>query len=94
MHGEQWSIDKHLMAIRAMERHEDITSLDFDETSFWVQIHGLPVGSMSHKIALEVCSMMGKAIENVDDEGKQGWCNFQRVRVALPSFCAGDKNYP
>lgn len=53
-----------------MERHEDITSLDFDETSFWVQIHGLLVGSMSHKIALKVCLVMGKAVENVDGEGK------------------------
>ena len=70
MQGESWSFDKHLVAIQVMERHEDITSLDFDETSFWVQIHGLLVGSMSHKFALTVCLVMGKAVENVDGEGK------------------------
>lgn len=27
--------------------------------------------------------MMGKAVENVDDEGKQGQYNFQRVRITI-----------
>ena len=34
------------------------------------KIHGLLVGSTSHKIALKVCLVMGKAVENVDGEGK------------------------
>ena len=36
MQGEPWSFDKHLVAIRPMERHEDITSVDFSRTCFWV----------------------------------------------------------
>ena len=60
---EPWSFDKHLVAVQLMERHEDITSPNFSRTSFWVQLHGPSIGSMSHNTTMEIYSVVGE----VDD---------------------------
>ena len=68
MQGEPWSFNKHLVAVQSIDRHEDITSLDFSRKSFWVQLHGPSIQSMSHNTAMEICSVVGK----VDDSASGG----------------------
>jgi len=59
-----------------MEKSESISSLVFDRTSFWVQIHDIPVGSMTRRIAKDIGSVVG-AIEVTDsDDDSQGGFNF------------------
>ncbi|KAK7838186.1 uncharacterized protein CFP56_020146 [Quercus suber] len=81
MEGEPWSFDKHLVAIKPMERSEDITSLDFSRTCFWVQLHGPSIGRMSHNTALEICSVVGEVKHSASGEGERRGFNSLRVRV-------------
>ena len=66
-----------------MDRHEDITSLDFSKTSFWVQLHGPSIGSMSHNIAMEICSIVGEVDDSASGEGEKSGYNFLWVRVCV-----------
>lgn len=36
LQGEPWTFDKHLVALKKMEKSEVIRELDFSRTSFWV----------------------------------------------------------
>jgi len=94
MQGEPWSFDKHLVAVQPMDRHEDITSLDFSRTSFWVQLHGPSIGSMSHNIAMEICSVVGEVDNSASGEGEKSGYNFLRVRVRVNNsqpLCLGQQ---
>lgn len=70
--GEPWLFDKHLMALREIERGEAIQSLTFDTTCFWVQIHDLPVGCMSVLTAKGIGSVIRNVLESEEDEVNMG----------------------
>nr|POF03740.1 aspartic proteinase cdr1 [Quercus suber] len=53
LQGEPWMFDKHLVALKRMETSEAIRGLDFSRTSFWVQVHDLPIRSSTMGIAKE-----------------------------------------
>lgn len=77
-----------------MDRHEDITSLDFSRTSFWVQLHGPSIGSMSHNIAMEICSIVGEVDDSASGEGEKSGYNFLWVRVCINNsqpLCLGQQ---
>ena len=40
---EPWMFDKHLVALKRMEKSEAIRKLDFSLTNSWVQVHDLPI---------------------------------------------------
>ena len=45
---EPWSFDKHLVAFRRFEGQADPEMLVFNQTTFWVQIHNLPILSLKN----------------------------------------------
>ena len=81
--GEPWSFDKHLVVVQLTERHEDITSPDFSRTSFWVQLHGPSIGSMSHNTVMEICSVVGEVDDSASGEGERSGYNFLQVQVRV-----------
>lgn len=40
--------------------------LDFNRISFWVQIHGLPLGAMNVKNATKLMTVVGEVLEVED----------------------------
>ena len=36
MQGEPWSFDKHLVALKRVEKHASIQNVIFDRTTFWI----------------------------------------------------------
>ena len=57
---EPWSYDKHLVSFCRMEKNVAVKDLVFDRTSFWVQIHDLPVGDMNPKEAVVIGRVCGE----------------------------------
>ena len=43
MQGEPWSFDKHLVALKWVEKNTSIQNMIFDRTSFWIQVHDIPI---------------------------------------------------
>ena len=82
IHSEPWTFDKHLIV---MERYDTTSSLDdltLDKTTFWVQVHGLPIKFMNVKAAEKICEVLGTVIPTANPAEAEGG-NFIRVRVAM-----------
>ena len=38
-----WSFDKHLMVLLSYEKEIDLTEMEFNKVTFWVQVHDIPI---------------------------------------------------
>ena len=76
-----WSFDKHLMVLQRYDKDTSIEDLMFNRTSFWVQVHNIPVRFMNQKMAEGICSTVGMVIRKPDMEVDGG--SFIRVRVSM-----------
>uniref|UniRef100_A0A2N9FN80 Protein kinase domain-containing protein n=1 Tax=Fagus sylvatica TaxID=28930 RepID=A0A2N9FN80_FAGSY len=69
MQGEPWAYDKHLVVFQRIEDDEAIAEVEFKYTSFWVQLHGIPIRRMNHEAATILGSSLGK-IAHVSEGGE------------------------
>ena len=57
--GEPWSFDRHLVVLQRYDGILPMEDVDFSKASFWVQIHNLPPGYLTPKVALEIGESLG-----------------------------------
>ena len=50
-----WSFNKHLMILQKYDGVSKIEDFDFNNTPFWIQLHGLPVKFMTITMAETLC---------------------------------------
>ncbi|XP_030924341.1 uncharacterized protein At4g02000-like [Quercus lobata] len=81
LENEPWNFDKHLMALQRYDKDTLIEELQFNQTSFWIQVHDIPVRFMNQKVAAGICSQVGTIIKKSETEGEGG--SFMRVRVRV-----------
>lgn len=68
-----------------MKKYEgdgSIQEIPFDEASFWVQVHDIPIRFMNKSVVESICESVGKVcrtLNGVDEEGG----SFMRVKVTL-----------
>ena len=67
MKGEPWTFHKHLVALKRVKKHTDLSQLKFETTCMWVQVHNLPIG-ISSSAAKNIVSVEGKVLENSPDK--------------------------
>ena len=81
--GEPWTSDRHLVVLERMKRSDAIEEAKFNQTSFWVQVHDLPVRRSSLDVAMEIVSVMGRVDGRMSSEGGSSNFNFFRIRVSV-----------
>jgi hypothetical protein len=94
MMGEPWAYDKHLVILKRIEEDEAIEEVEFRETSFWVQLHGLPVRRMNYEVATAFGSSLGKIDHVSEGDASAEGGMAMRVRVSLDitkPLCRGRK---
>ena len=58
-----WNFDKHLMILQKYDGVSKIKDLDFNNTLFWIQLHGLPVKFMNTMVAETLCKLAGQILK-------------------------------
>ena len=82
MNREPWTFNKHLVALKRIEKHTNLSHIQFETTCMWVQLHNLPIG-ISFSATKSIVSEVGKVFENNSEEEKYEGSNFARVRVGV-----------
>ena len=94
MQGKPWSFNKHLVALKLVEKNTSIQNVIFDKTSFWIQVHDILIRSATMDMAKEIVSLAGEVVEDVVNEGQQDKYNFMRIRVTIDltkPLCRGQR---
>ncbi|XP_050212839.1 uncharacterized protein LOC126664483 isoform X2 [Mercurialis annua] len=83
MAGGPWNYLDCLIVLESPEGIWDHTSMAFDKTDFWIQIHNLPIICLNREAGLNLGSQIGEVIEV--DPGASGDClgKYMRVRVTV-----------
>ena len=93
LNNEPWSFDKHLVLFRSLKGSQNIRSLQFTWTQFWVQLHGLPVDRLGIPTAIQIGKTIGVTL-SYGCEAEMIAGDFLRIRVemdVLKPLCRGRK---
>jgi hypothetical protein len=89
-----WAYDRSLVVCQRVEDNIPIKEIPFTHILFWVQIHDLPVLSLSTEVSETIGQTLGsveQAPESIEDNGGGPW---MRVRVTIDitkPLCRGRK---
>ncbi|XP_075653877.1 uncharacterized protein LOC142624225 [Castanea sativa] len=82
MGSEPWSFDKHLVVLQRYDNDIPLEDIKYDRTTFWVQVHGLPMRYMTIEAVEKIYGVVGKVIKQSDSKVYDGG-NFIRVKVVV-----------
>lgn len=78
-----WSFDKSLIVFVSPQASDKVSDLSFDEVSFWVQVHNIPLTRQSRDFALMLGEKIG-SVEEVDGTDFDNWTGpIIRLRIRL-----------
>jgi hypothetical protein len=83
MLGEPWAYDKSLVVFQRIEDEEAIEEVTFTETSFWVQLHGIPVRRMNEEVARILGSSLGRIAQVTGGTTAANGGQAMRIRVSI-----------
>lgn len=81
--GIPWFFNRHLILFHRLEKGEDPMMVTLFYTNFWVQIHNLPIGSMSVGMANRLGDFIGKFLEYDTSIIAKGVKRDMRIKVCL-----------
>lgn len=79
---EPWSFNKHLMVLRRYDKEIDVSTIEFNMVTFWIQVHDLPVRFRTRAVAEKVYGAAGLVDKNTKESDSMG-NGFVRVRVRM-----------
>lgn len=79
MWASPWSFDKYLLVLHKLGKGDSISTISFDRTPFWIQIHGLPMRMQTKEVADKIGGLMG-VIKKVD-VGPRGFSMGKYLRL-------------
>lgn len=83
INGGPWTFEQHLLIFSKLENGMNPMQMVLFEVDFWVQVHDLPVGYMSERIACDIGNYVGKFIEADANNFSGMWKSYMRLRVRL-----------
>lgn len=73
---EPWTYDKHLVVFEKVIANVPISSLSFQFTSFWIQIHDLPVHCLNKETREAIGNSLGSPLLMTETESEVGKGNY------------------
>jgi hypothetical protein len=81
--NEPWTYDKFLVVFQRVQGDEPIQDSMFSHTSFWVQLHNLPIRRRTEEAAESIGRSIGLVEKVAAIEDERGGENCMRVRIRL-----------
>ncbi|XP_031095276.1 uncharacterized protein LOC115999574 [Ipomoea triloba] len=78
-----WTFDQNLVLLRRLENGDDPRSLELSLATFWIQVHSLPLGFMSERVAKIIGNFVGSFVAADPRNFEGGVKSFMRVRVTV-----------
>ncbi|PPE00637.1 hypothetical protein GOBAR_DD02361 [Gossypium barbadense] len=81
--GTPWFFNNHLLILQEIPEGVNPATIDLRFTEFWMQVHGLPPGSMNESMAKQFGNFCGDYLEYDTSFPTLGSQTFLRIRVRL-----------
>ncbi|XP_042962402.1 uncharacterized protein LOC122296666 [Carya illinoinensis] len=81
--GRTWFFDRCLLAIQEVDETQSINALQFRYEPFWVQLHNLPLVTVTETFGEEFAASIGPVIRVEAGSDGRAWGRCLRVRVAV-----------
>ncbi|MCI08776.1 DUF4283 domain protein, partial [Trifolium medium] len=78
-----WSFDNHTLVLNMLKEDEDPRDVPLFSIPFWIQIHNLPAGFMSHKTGKNIGNYIGEFLEYDEKNDSLSWRKYMCVRVLV-----------
>ena len=69
---EPWSFDKHLVVLQQFCKDTPLEDLKLQESSFWIQVHNIPLSYMDRETIKEICAVAGRVVCTTGDAKSGG----------------------
>lgn len=81
--GRPWLLDNSIFVIEDYNGKTKPKEMSFNNASFWLQLHNMPLGGMNRWVGMKLGSSVG-LVEMVDvDEEDIGWGRQLQVKVRI-----------
>jgi hypothetical protein len=78
-----WSFDNHTFVLSILPEDADPLEIPLVKVPFWIQVHNLPVGFMSHKAGKNIAEYIGEFLEYDEKNDSLSWRKYMRIRVLV-----------
>ena len=89
--SESRSFDKRLVVMQRYEQETTIEEILFNQASFWVQLHGIPLCYRTKEAAIKISSVIGEVSHSITPKESDGGTFFRlkiTIDLSLP-LCRG-----
>ena len=83
MEGGPWNFDNHLLIFQRVKSGEDPMKVDLEHIFLWMQVHNLPVGYRSERVARSLGKYVGGFLESDSNNFSGMWKSYMRIRVQV-----------
>lgn len=66
-----------------MKAGDNPRTMEINKLDFWVQLHGMNAGFMSHRVVVDVGNHLGKFVESDSNNFVGVWREYLRVRTTI-----------
>ncbi|XP_042972731.1 uncharacterized protein LOC122304523 [Carya illinoinensis] len=81
--GRPWFFDRCLLSLQEIDAKVSINSMQFRFEPFWVQLHNLPLATMTEEVGIQFVESIGHVIRVDAEVDARAWGHCLRVRVAV-----------
>ncbi|XP_062075810.1 uncharacterized protein LOC133779929 [Humulus lupulus] len=81
--GSPWYFNRKVLVISRMECKLNPRLIPLNTLDLWVQVHDLPIGSMSHRVLEAIGGYVGVFRESCSKNFQGTWHSFMRIRVSV-----------
>ncbi|KAL4386718.1 hypothetical protein GQ457_09G000940 [Hibiscus cannabinus] len=81
--GGPWNFNSHLLIFRRLREGEDPMLVPLFHVDFWVYVHDVPLGFMSHSVAKTLGDFIGEFVDYDSSAFTLGFKRIMKLRVRL-----------